>query len=235
MNLSFLWEDFKGWNQLDYEWLIGACVMITAATLMMDGSTISIISAIANVVCVILVAQGKLSNYVWGTVGVITYAYLAYTWGYFGETFLNIGYYLPMQFIGFYFWNKNQGNNDQTSSDTVFIRSLSKSQRWLGIASIPVLIGVGAYVLYMLEGKLVVFDATTTVLSIIAMMLMAARMKEQWYLWIIVNVVSVYMWSVSFMSGNVDGFATLLMWIVFLVNSIYGLLKWSSVEEKVSE
>lgn len=233
MSLSFLWEDFKGWNRLDYGWLVSACVMITAATLMMGGSTISIISAISNVVCVILVAQGKLSNYVWGTVGVVAYAYLAYTWGYFGETFLNIGYYLPMQFIGFYFWNKNQGNDGQTSSDTVFIRRLNRTQRWVGITFIPVLIGVGSYILYMLEGKLVVFDATTTVLSIIAMMLMAARVKEQWYLWIIVNVVSIYMWSVSFMSGNVDGFATLLMWIVFLVNSIYGLVKWSSAQEGI--
>ena len=80
-SLKFLIDDFKGWSKLDYAWLFIACLSIIGITLMMGGSTISIISAIANVVCVILVAQGKLSNYVWGTVGVITYAYLAFTWG----------------------------------------------------------------------------------------------------------------------------------------------------------
>ena len=79
--MNFLIDDFKGWNKLDYGWLFLACAAIIGITLMMGGSTISIISALANVVCVILVAQGKLSNYIWGTVGVITYAYLAYTWG----------------------------------------------------------------------------------------------------------------------------------------------------------
>jgi nicotinamide mononucleotide transporter len=193
----------------------------------MGGSTISIISALANVVCVILVAQGKLSNYIWGTVGVITYAYLAYTWGYYGETFLNAMYYLPMQFIGFYFWYKNEGNVDNTVSNSVIISHIGTKAKMFGVALIPVLIGIASYVLFLLGGKLVVLDATTTVLSIVAMILMAMRLKEQWYLWIVVNVISIYMWFDAFMNGNSDGIATLLMWAVFLLNAIYGLYKWS--------
>ena len=180
--------------------------------------------------CVILVAQGKISNYVWGTVGVITYAYLAYTWGFYGETFLNAVYYLPMQFIGFYLWNSNKGNVDDTVSNTVLIKGMSKFQRIMGILLIPVLITIGSYVLFLLGGKLVILDATTTVLSIVAMGLMAARMKEQWLLWIVVNIVSIYMWLQSFMLGNPDGIATLLMWSVFLLNSIYGAWKWFRVK-----
>lgn len=91
-NTKFLIDDFKGWSLFDYTWLVIACTSIIFITLMMGGSTLSIISALANVVCVILVAQGKLSNYVWGLLGVITYAFLAYTWGYYGETFLNTIY-----------------------------------------------------------------------------------------------------------------------------------------------
>lgn len=225
--MNFIIDDFKGWNKLDYGWLFIACAAIIGITLMMGGSTISIISALANVVCVILVAQGKLSNYIWGTVGVITYAYLAYTWGYYGETFLNAMYYLPMQFIGFYFWYKNEGNVDNTVSNSVIINHISTKAKVFGIALIPVLIGIASYVLFLLGGKLVVLDATTTVLSIVAMILMAMRLKEQWYLWIVVNVISIYMWFDAFMNGNSDGIATLLMWAVFLLNAIYGLYKWS--------
>jgi nicotinamide mononucleotide transporter len=181
--LSFLIDDFKGWSKFDYSWLALASFAIIGITLMMGGSYISIISALANVVCVILVAQGKLSNYIWGTVGVITYAYLAFTWGYYGETFLNAFYYLPMQFIGFYFWYRHKGNVDNTVSETVLITSLTRFQKLLGVALIPILIMLGSYALYMLGGKLVIFDATTTVLSVVAMLLMAARMKEQWLLW----------------------------------------------------
>jgi nicotinamide mononucleotide transporter len=233
MNISFLWNDFKGWQKQDYTWLMIASLSIIGITLLMDGSVISIISALANVVCVILVAQGKLSNYVWGTVGVVTYAYLAYTWGYFGETFLNAFYYLPMQFVGFYLWNKNQKDDSKTTSSSVVIRELSKIKKIIGVISIPVIIAIGAGILYLIGGKLVILDATTTVLSILAMVLMAMRMKEQWYLWIIVNMVSIYMWLSAYLLGNPDGIATLLMWIVFLLNSFYGLYKWREISYKI--
>jgi nicotinamide mononucleotide transporter len=233
MNISFLWNDFKGWQKQDYTWLMIASLSIIGITLLMDGSVISIISALANVVCVILVAQGKLSNYVWGTVGVVTYAYLAYTWGYFGETFLNAFYYIPMQFVGFYLWNKNQEDDSKTTSSSVVIRELSKIKKIIGVISIPVIIAIGAGILYLIGGKLVILDATTTVLSILAMVLMAMRMKEQWYLWIIVNMVSIYMWLSAYLLGNPDGIATLLMWIVFLLNSFYGLYKWRETSYKI--
>lgn len=225
-NTKFLIDDFKGWSLFDYAWLVVACTSIIFITLMMGGSTLSIISALANVVCVILVAQGKLSNYVWGLLGVITYAFLAYTWGYYGETFLNAIYYLPMQFIGFYLWNKNTGNVDNTTSNTVVISKLSGIHKLLLVVCVPVLIIGFATVLNLLGGKLVLLDASTTILSIVAMILMAACLKEQWYLWIIVNVISIYMWFQAFLLGSPDGIATLLMWSVFLMNAIYGLIKW---------
>jgi nicotinamide mononucleotide transporter len=181
---------------------------------------------------VILVAQGKLSNYVWGTVGVITYAYLAYTWGYYGETMLNAMYYLPMQFVGFYFWFKNSGNVDNTETKSVIISHLTKTQKIIGSACIPLLIMIVAVGLHLLGGKMVLLDSTTTVLSVVAMILMAARLKEQWYLWIIVNVISIYMWFQAFMLGSPeDGIATLLMWSVFLLNAVYGLYKWKQRDQ----
>ena len=226
--MNFLVDDFKGWKRLDYAWLISACTAITLITLSMGGSYISIIRAIANVVCVILVAKGKISNYAWGLVGVVAYAYLAYTWGYFGETFLNIGYYLPMQFVGFYLWNKNKSNtNDSTVSSSVVVESLTPLAK-LGLALIvPLCIFLLTLILNELGGKLTLLDASTTVLSVVAMLLMTLRLKEQWYMWIIVNIISIYMWYVSYTSGNVDGIATLLMWGVFLINACYGLYEWN--------
>ena len=57
--------------------------------------------------------------------------------------------------------------------------------------------------------------------SVIAFTLMVMRFREQWVLWIIVNVVSITMW---IMSG---GFLMALMWFAYLVNSIYGYWNWS--------
>lgn len=230
--MNFLVDDFKGWSKLDYSWLLISTLSIILITSAMEGSNISIISAIANVVCVILVAKGKLSNYVWGTVGVITYAYLAYSWGYFGETMLNALYYLPMQFIGFYMWRKSLSSDiDSSESRSVEVKKLSLYQKvGLGIA-VPLAIALLYNFLEILGGQLTFLDSTTTVLSVTAMLFMALRLKEQWYLWIIIDFISIYMWYVSFSLGNADGIATLLMWIVFTINAFYGLYEWNKREK----
>jgi len=229
--MNILIDDFKGWSKLDYGWLLTAVLSITIITLMMGGSTISIVSAIANIVCVVLVAKGKVSNYAWGVIGVITYAYLAYTWGFYGETFLNAAYYLPMQFVGLYLWSKNKGSVDSTFTDTVRVLSLNKVHRFLLFLSIPLIIFGTSLVLSAIGGKLPLLDASTTILSILAMLLMALRFKEQWYVWIVVDFISVYMWFDAYIQGSPDGIATLLMWIVFTINAFYGLYQWSKIQE----
>lgn len=231
--MNYLVDDFRGWHTFDYVWLLFSITAITIITLMMGGSTISIISAIANIVCVVLVAKGKISNYVWGIVGVITYAYLAYTWGYFGETFLNAMYYLPMQFVGMYLWFKHKDKMiDGTVTETVVVSHLNGLKRLLLVLSIPLLIYGASLILNTLGGQLPLLDATTTVLSIVAMLLMTLRLKEQWYLWIVVDILSVYMWYDAYSQGSPDGIATLLMWIVFTINAFYGLYQWNRLETK---
>jgi len=230
--MNFLVDDFKGWSKLDYSWLLISTLSIVLITMAMGGSTISIISAIANIVCVILVAKGKLSNYVWGIVGVITYAYMAYNWGYYGETMLNALYYLPMQFIGFYMWRKSLSeNNDPSDTKTVIGKKLQKHHKILLVILVPIIIFMFSELLIVLGGQLTLLDATTTILSVTAMMFMVLRLKEQWYLWIIVDIISIYMWFVAYSLGNVDGIATLLMWIVFTINAFYGLYEWNNREK----
>ena len=133
-----------------------------------------------------------------------------------------------MQFVGFYLWNKNKSNtNDSTVSSSVVVESLTPLAK-LGLALIvPLCIFLLTLILNELGGKLTLLDASTTVLSVVAMLLMTLRLKEQWYMWIIVNIISIYMWYVSYTSGNVDGIATLLMWGVFLINACYGLYEWN--------
>ena len=43
---------------------------------------------------------------------------------YYGEVMLNIIYYLPMQFVGFYIWRKNSENKK-----TVKVKVMSNKQR----------------------------------------------------------------------------------------------------------
>ena len=73
-------------------------------------------------------------------------------------------------------------------------------------------------------------DAATAILSVTATLLMVRRFAEQWIAWIVVNVVAVTMWVVMVLQHQDQGWAVLAMWIVFLLNSIYGWVQWRTAK-----
>lgn len=81
------------------------------------------------------------------------------------------------------------------------------------------------YILQFLGGTLPYVDALSTVVSVAAMIVSIKMYAEQWILWIVVDVVTVIMWVFAFMQGS-DSIATLLMWVVYLVNAFLMYVKW---------
>lgn len=68
-------------------------------------------------------------------------------------------------------------------------------------------------------------DSFTTTASVFAMIVSIKMFAEQWWIWVAVDVFSVYMWWCDFTSGS-DNMATLLMWAIYLGNAVIMLIKW---------
>lgn len=226
--MESLKKQFKNWTKLDYAWLIIANAVILGLSLYWQDSIISIISAITGVTCVIFVSKGMMANYIVGAINVALYAYLAFKSRIYGDFMLNAFYYFPMQFIGLYMWSKAKGKSETHEIES---KALDHKQRIiLFVVSICIILAY-AEVLKYLGGNVPIIDSTSTVLSVIAMILMVKQYLEQWYLWVIVNIVSIVMWIISLSEGSGDA-ATLIMWILFLLNSLYGLWNWKKEYEK---
>ena len=226
--MESLKKQFKNWTTLDYAWLIIANAIILGLSLYWQDSVISIISAITGVTCVIFVSKGMMANYIVGAINVALYAYLAFKSKIYGDFMLNAFYYFPMQFIGLYMWSKAKNKEEDHELKS---KALNNKQRLiLCLISIGIIL-VYAEVLKLLGGNVPIIDSTSTVLSVIAMILMVKQYLEQWYLWVIVNIVSIIMWVISLSEGSGD-VATLIMWILFLLNSLYGLWNWKKENKK---
>lgn len=219
---------FDDWSMWEKSWLIVSAFLMIGLSIYWKDNWVGLLASLTGIICVVLVAKGKISNYYFGIVNVIAYAYVAFQWKYYGEVMLNLLYFLPMQFYGIWFWRKHRKKG---SWDDVKIKFLSNTQRilWAFISGLGV-VGYG-FVLKHLGGSLPFVDATSTVLSVIAMILMARLFMEQWVLWIIVDVVSVIMWVVVMLQGGND-IAVLLMWTAYLVNAVYGLINWIKLYKK---
>ena len=225
--MQYLKDYFKDWNTWDYCWTIIASIVGTWIGLQWgEGgwkTWLSIITMLTGLWCVILVAKGRILNYYFGVVNCIGYAYIAYGYQLYGEVMLNALYFLPMQFVGLYIWRKNK---DSKVVDKVKIKFMTNEKRFYTLAAS--LLSFIAYAVWLSRmGDPVPFlDSTSTVLSIIAMILMAWRYMEQWILWIVVDIVSVWMWILVIMEKGANDTALLVMWIAFLINAVYGFLMW---------
>lgn len=180
------------------------------------------LAAVSGIFCVVLCAKGKKSQYIWGLFNVIGYVIIACINKYYGEVMLNALYYLPSQFIGYYLWNKHIN----TETEDVEGKKLTLKQSLIFL--LIVVVGVIAYkfVLDLLGGDKTLLDSSSTVFSIFANALMLMRYREQWLLWIIIDIITVIMWLLA------KDFVMVTMWSVYLVNAFYGYYNWTKMAKE---
>jgi nicotinamide mononucleotide transporter len=129
-------------------------------------------------------------------------------------------------------WNKNSEDKKEVKS-----KSLSLKQSVLIFSLTAVLVFAFAYLMALPQVQMFLYgevstlgfikyltDSLSTVLSIVAMILMVKCYREQWILWIVVNIASIILWCFTF------DLMMILLWSTLLVNSVYGYIKWKTEE-----
>lgn len=212
----------KGWTGFELAMLTLFTVLSVYMFVAFDDTVLSLTASLTGMWCVLLVARGKVSNYFFGVINTALYAYISYKSQLYGEFMLNAFYYFPIQFIGFYLWNKNK------SVDGAVVKAKKLSKKgWMylvaTVAGVGVLYGV---FLHMIGSQQAGLDGFAVVLSLTAQLLMLKRYAEQWLLWIVVNILTIILWFNSFMADG-NSITILVMWCMYLVNSTYGYIKWS--------
>lgn len=218
---NFIKNELEGWNGWEITWLVIACAVITGLSIYWKDTLMGIISSTTGVACVVCTGKGKLSAYVFGLINSILYAIISYKAALYGETMLNALYYVPMQFVGFYVWNKHM--NDKTKE--VEKKHMNWRYRLILLVSVAVCTYLYGLILNYMGDAMPFIDSFTTVSSVIAMIISVKMFAEQWWIWVAVDIFSIYMWWCNFILGS-DNIATLLMWIIYLGNAVIMLIKW---------
>ena len=221
---------FKEWTWFERIWLLLFSIVNVFLYLKWDSGLIGLISAMSGMLCVVLVAKGKISNFVFGIVNTATYAYISYGYGLYGESMLNALFYLPTQFIGLWMWQRHRSVNKVRDED-IEIKRLSVKGWAIVVAS--VVVGAYAYmhVLMALDAQQVRIDSVAVVMSVAAQILLTLRYAEQWVLWILVNLLSIVLWVVTLSQSGGSDYTMPVMWTAFLINSIYGWINWLKLQQ----
>lgn len=219
---KYIQSELTGWKVIDIVWLVIATVVILGLSIFWKDNWMSLLASLTGVWCVILTGKGKRSSFIFGLVNVIFYAIIALQAKYYGEVMLNLIYYLPMNFVGWFAWKKHM--NDDTGEVVKARLPLKKGVIIYALTAAAIF--VYGLILKAMGGNLPYIDSMSTVVSVVAQILSVKRLTEQWVLWIVVDVVTVIMWAINFANGG-ETIATLAMWSVYLLNAIFMFIRWN--------
>ena len=195
--------------------------IITNAIIQKD-SVIAVISAICGILYTFLAGKGLPICYLFGITGSSFYGLLSFQNALWGNLILYIGYYLPMQILGYFKWSKNlQDNKKEIIKIKLPQKELFSLILILSILSIAIY-----FLLKHLNDSKPILDSITTVFSIGGMYLTVRRAIEQWIFWMIVNTLSFIMWITVALNG-IKVYSTIIMWGVYLILAIYFYITWS--------
>lgn len=219
--LELIKSEFKNWGK--YERVLFPLVLILTViiSVIIGDNKVALVSAICGMSYTILAGKGKISCYFIGMIGTFCYSYLAFKNGFYGNLALYMLYYLPMEIIGILKWRKHLKKDIREIIKT----RLSNKDRVIYALVAVISSIVLSLILKIFNGSTPYLDATVTVLSIIGQLLTVKRCVEQWHVWFIVNLLSLIMWVFAYINGS-NCFATIIMWAVYLVLSVYFLQTW---------
>lgn len=235
----------------------GMVVAVTVTTLFKlrqpDAKTFMLLLAafgsVMGVVNTVMSANGNILTFVFGFMDVLVGTIVCLDNGIMGNFALHAFYFLPMQFVGFRQWRKRgaQARGGTGESGTFNVRRLTARQwMWLaagiaaGIASLSlILYSVDAAKLHpgaleTIDLRKISMDAVVMTLNIAGQVLMSFAFMEQWYIWILVNISSIALWTVALAGGYGSGNAAVMLvkYIFYFMNSLNGLRIWLSLSRR---
>ena len=220
-------------NWFDWFLILGTTVVSILSSLLGDGwDTLGFIVAVTGIINLVLCARGNIWNYLFGIIYNAIYVYISWKSRLYADSAIYLLYYLPMQFVGWFSWKKNQ-NQDSGAVNAVH---LDKRTALILLASAAVLIPVFAWILGLpaIGDAQPWLDAATTVVSILAMYMMVKAIAEQWYIWIALDAAQVIKWTIATVRGEEHAALMLVMFAFFLANAVYGLIQWNGLAKRAS-
>ena len=181
---------------------------------------LELIAMLLSLAYVILAAKGSLWCWPAAFISTALYTIIFYDVLLLMDSALN-AYYLLMAVYGYWQWSKNTGNKQGVSTDLSIV---SWSLTWhikvcLGLAVVAATLG---YVMAnFTPAAFPYLDTFTTVYAIFATYLVAQKVLENWLYWIVIDLVSIYLYIEK---GLIP---TTVLFIIFVVVACYGYVKWS--------
>lgn len=178
----------------------------------------------------------RASIYLWlaGIIMPAIYIFVYYRAGLYADFGINI-YYLIAAVYGWFFWmwGRRKGKDglseggrqevNNASKELSIIHTPLKYYLPLAVVCIVSFIGIAQILIHFTDSNVPWLDSFTTALSIVGMWMLARKYIEQWFAWIVVDIVccGLYLYK--------DLYFTSALYGLYSVIAIFGYFKWKKL------
>ena len=178
---------------------------------------LELVAAFFTVISVVYAKKNNVLVFPTGMICTAIFVYLLLKWGLLGDMMIN-GYYFIMSLYGWYIWTRNV--------DDLPVTPISKTSPKEHLISLGIFIMtvVFVFLVYTVFDKFnhwtSYLDTLTTGIFFVGMWLMAKRKIENWIYWIIIDLVSIYLYAQR------DYNLTAVQYGLFTILAVFGFFAW---------
>ena len=189
-------------------------------------SWLELVGTVFNFTGVVLAARRNILTWPIGLVGVALFAALFYQINLYADLLEQV-FYLVTGIIGWWLWARPGATHERHKAVVTRLSTRELLAWTVSVVVAGVLVGLVIARLHLWlpsvfpePADLPMLDSITTIASFAAQFLMMRRKLESWYLWIVIDVVAVFLYwykGVPFIA---------VLYFLFLLNAFYGLRVW---------
>jgi nicotinamide mononucleotide transporter len=181
------------------------------------------VAALLILVNVVLVALRSVWNYAFGIVGVAIYAVVFFHAKLYSDTLLQV-FFLIVQFYGLWQWRRSQ----RDAGEVVVERLTMAARMGWAAGLVLAILGWGWLMHRFTDASFPWWDASVAMISVAAQYLMSVRKLENWWLWILANIVSIGLYAAKAL------WITTGLYVLLLGISVLGLARWRAARQGVA-
>jgi len=201
---------------------------------------IEVFGAVTGIIYVFLEIRQNIWLWPVGIVTSAVYIWIFFTNKFYADMSLQ-GYYLVISVMGWYWWKKGSGRRAQGTGHRAQGTGGEGEKGRMGEGEITglsvtrmnfrtgVILAIVFVLLYLVmffglsrltDSPVPEWDSFITSLSIVATWMLARKIYEHWYLWVVVNAVSagLFIWR--------GLYPTVILYLVYCIMSFVGLVEW---------
>jgi nicotinamide mononucleotide transporter len=178
-----------------------------------------LLAVFASLAYVILAAQGNLWCWPAAILSTVIYTVIFYDVYLWSDSVLQM-YYFVMAVYGWITWQQHKQTNTLEKGELPIVKLFALYHvKAIGLLTILSLI-VGYLMATYTPTDFAYLDAATTVFAIYATYLVTQRVLENWLYWVVIDAISIYLYSEKGLTP------TAVLFALYTVFAIYGYLRW---------